>query len=211
MPIVQSLATHHSLRRIHTITDNLFFWQGLRWVPVGAALIIISLALSPAAPVPKVLRPWVGIPLIVIAFWLSQSVIGRHYARTLGRVEMDNQRHTRRTTIKWLVACPALALAMVADARWQPPVMVSGIVMALLIEAYRESTGGGRLHYVAASASLVAIALLPLWNVIAPGIPALNVVMGYVGAIYVFGGVLDHRELLRAIAAATEAVDVGAI
>jgi hypothetical protein len=211
MPRVETPARHRSLRRIHAITDNLFFWQGLRWVPLGVALVLVSIALSPVDPLPKVLRPWVGTPLLVAAFWLSQSVIGRHYARTVGRVQMDHERHTTRTAIKWLVACPALAFAMVADAHWRPPVLVSAIVLALLIEAYRESTGGGRLHYVAASVGFMAIAQFPLWNVMAPGVGALSVVMGYLGAIYVIGGVLDHRELLHALGTPTETDDVGAV
>lgn len=31
-----------SLQRIHDFTANFFFWQGLRWVPLGAALLILS-------------------------------------------------------------------------------------------------------------------------------------------------------------------------
>ena len=28
------------LRRLHAVTDNFFFWQGLRWIPMGFALMV---------------------------------------------------------------------------------------------------------------------------------------------------------------------------
>src|ERR1051325_9946426 len=79
-PLPDAMPTER-LRRLHAVTDNFFFWQGLRWVPLGAALIIVSISLSPANPLPRELRPWLGVPFLVVAFWLSGSVIGPYYAR----------------------------------------------------------------------------------------------------------------------------------
>jgi hypothetical protein len=134
------------LRRVHDVTDNFFFWQGLRWVPIGVALMVVSIAMMPGVPLAKPIRPWVGVPFLLVAFWLSTSVLGRYYARHFGRVRMDLSRHKTRTSVKWLVAYPVVLASMVVDAAWKPPVLVSAIAFALAIEAYRESTGGGRTH-----------------------------------------------------------------
>lgn len=201
------------LRRIHAITDNFFFWQGLRWVPMGAALVICSIAWMPSIPVPNELRSWIGVLVILLALWLSGSVVGGYYARNFGRVQGDASRHTTRTRIKLYVVYPAWAFALIVDAKWKPSILVSSIVLALAIEAYRESTGNGRHHYVVASILLLAFALLPWFGVVPTGVDAVTAEIGICGAIYVVGGLLDHRELVRALggANATGPVDVGAV
>ena len=187
------------LRRVHAVTDNFFFWQGLRWIPIGVALMVFSVAMLPGVPIPKPIRPWVGVPFMLVALWLSTSVLGRYYAAHFGRVSMDLTRHKTRTSVKWFVIYPAMLAAMVVDAKWKLPVLASALVFALAIEAYRESTGGGRLHYIVAAVLLVAYSLFPLLGVIAPGINALAGVIGLTGAIYVVGGLLDHREMVRVL------------
>jgi hypothetical protein len=194
-----------NLRRLHAVTDNFFFWQGLRWVPIGVALMVVSIAMMPGVPLAKPIRPWVGVPFMLVAFWLSTSVLGRYYARHFGRVRMDLSRHKTRTSVKWLVAYPAMLAAMVVDARWKPPVLLSAIAFALAIEAYRESTGGGRTHYIFAAFTLGAFALLPALGVISTGLTALAGVLALTGAIYVVGGLLDHRELVHILGSATAA------
>jgi hypothetical protein len=188
-----------ALGRIHAVTDNFFFWQGLRLVPLGAALIVVGLALSPAVPLPHALRPWLGVPFLVAALWLSTGVLGRYYARNFGRVQIDFARHTKRTTIKWIVVYPAILAAMVVDAIWRPPVLVSAIAFGLALEAFRQSTGGGRFHYVIAAVALGAFSLFPAFGLIQPGIDALAALIVGVGAIYVIGGILDHRELVATL------------
>ena len=96
---------------------------------------------------------------------------------------------------------------LVADSLWKPPVIASAIVFALAIEAYRESTGGGRFHYVAAGTPC-SRSLFPLFGLIAPGKEAVATVIGVMGFIYVIGGLLDHRELVHILATSAEATDV---
>jgi hypothetical protein len=199
------------LRRIRAVTDNFFFWQGLRWVPFGVALIAFSAGMDPSMPIPKGLRPWFGVPFMLLAMWLSTSVLGQYYARTFGRVRTDPSRHTLRTSVKWLIVYPAIALAMVVDAKWQPPVYVSALVFAAAIEAYRESTGGGRLHYIVASISLLALGILPLMRQMPTGRPSLSLVTAILGAIYVIGGLLDHRELVRTLSPSDDDRDVSPV
>src|SRR5574338_899948 len=185
------------LQRIRDVTDNFFFWQGLRWVPLGAAMLGTAAAHSPRVPIPPSVRSWIGLPTFVLALWLSSSVLGRYYGRHYGRVRGDASRHVVRTTIKWLVVYPAIAIALLIDAWVGPPVVVSSLVFAIAIEAYRQSTGGGREHYIVAALGLVAFSILPLLGLLSPGKPILASLIGIVGFIYIVGGVLDHRELVR--------------
>ena len=194
--------SNSDLRRLHAVTDNFFFWQGLRWIPMGVALMVCSIAMMPGFPLPKNIRPWIGIPFIVVALWLSTSVLGRYYARNFGRVRMDLERHTTRTSVKWLVVYPAILGSMLVDGIWKPPVLLSAIAFALAVEAYRESTGGGRTHYIFAALTLGIFSLFPALGVIPTGVVALAGVIALTGAIYVVGGLLDHRELVRILGSA---------
>jgi type IV secretory pathway TrbD component len=199
------------LRRIHDVTDNFFFWQGLRWIPMGAALLGLAVASSPRVPMSSALREWIALPLFGVAIWLSSSVLGRYYARHFGRVRGDPSRHTRRTSVKWLVVYPAIAAAFVIDAKFGPPVIVSALAFAIAIEAYRQSTGGGRVHYTVAALGLVAFAILPLFGVVSTGKQILTPLIGVVGLIYIVGGLLDHRELVRMFAPVPEEAHVSPV
>src|ERR1051325_528961 len=105
--------TTSRLRQIHDVTDNFFFWQGLRLIPMGIAMLVAGLTSSAAVPIPHAARQWIPPPLLAIAVWLSLSVLGRYYANRFGRVASDPSRHTVRTSIKWFVVCPAIAGALV--------------------------------------------------------------------------------------------------
>jgi len=191
--------TTNRLRQIHDITDNFFFWQGLRLIPMGAGLLGSAVLLSPDVPIRAGLREWIALPLLAIALWLSTSVLGQYYSRHFGRVRGDPSRHVARTTVKWLVVYPGLIVAMLVDVKIGPPVVVSGFAFAIAIEAYRQSTGGGRVHYIVAAIALIAFSVLPLIDVVQSGRHALTPLIGIVGLIYMVGGVLDHRELVRVL------------
>ena len=166
--------------------------------------------MMPGVPLSKDVRPWIGVPFMIVALWLSTSVLGRYYARHFGRVRMDLSRHKTRTTVKWFVVYPAMLAAIIVDGLWRPPVLLSALAFAGAIEAYRESTGGGRLHYVVAAIGFVAFSLLPLLGVLPNGIAAVGAVIGLTGAVYVVGGLLDHRELVR-ILGSNDASDVSTV
>jgi len=164
----------------------------------------------PGVPLSKDVRPWIGVPFMIVALWLSTSVLGRYYARHFGRVRMDLSRHKTRTTVKWFVVYPAMLAAIIVDGVWRPPVLLSALAFAGAVEAYRESTGGGRLHYAVAAVGFVAFSLLPLLGVLPNGMAAVGAVIGLTGAVYVVGGFLDHRELVR-ILGSNDASDVSTV
>ena len=192
--------TREDLQRVHRVTDNFFFWQGLRWVPMGAALLACAGAFSPRLGVPSPLREWVAGLSLAAALWLSTSVFGRYYSGHFGRVHGDPSRHVLRTYVKWFVVCPAIVGAILLDSRFQPPLILSGVALAIAIEAYRQSTGGGRIHYIVASAGLAAFSILPVAGLTSPGRSSLTPLIGILGLIYIVGGMLDHRELVRMLA-----------
>jgi len=196
--------TADRLRQIHDVTDNLFFWQGLRLIPMGAALLGYAVIYSLHVPIPAHAREWIALSLFAVALWLSTSVLGRYYARHFGRVRSDPSRHVVRTSVKWLIVYPAILVAMVVDATVAPPVVVSALAFALATEAFRRSTGGGRAHYILAAIGLVVFSILPLLDVVPAGKHSLTPLIGIIGLIYIVGGVLDHRELVRVVAPVQE-------
>jgi hypothetical protein len=185
------------LRQIHDVTDNFFFWQGLRWIPMGAALLGCAAAYTQRLSLPHPVRQWISLPMFAVALWLSTSVLDRYYARRFGRVRGDPSRHRRRTFIKWAIAYPAIAVAFFIDARIAPPMLASALAFAVAIEAYRQSTGGGRVHYIVAALALLVFAMLPQFGVLDPGRASFAPLIGLVGVVYVIGGLLDHAELVR--------------
>jgi len=191
-----SAAQTAALDRINAVTANFFFWQGLRWVPLGIALLVVTWSYSAGSPLP---RSWES-PLLIATFaatLAASGMIGRWYARSFGRVRGIPGQHARRTRTKWLVVYPALLVALLVDGIAKPPVLCSGIAFAAAIEAYRRSTGGGRAHYVIASIAFAALTFAPTLGLTLPGPAALNLLIAVLGATYTIGGILDHRELTR--------------
>jgi len=188
------------LRRLHAITANYFFWQGLRWVPPGAALILFVWSTMPSFPLPAAWRdatPWFALTLGLVASWL----IGKYYAHTYGYVRSLPGMHARRNAVKWSVVYPMIALALMVDGLLKPSIIVSGLVFAVSIEAYRRSTGGGRRHYVLASVLFAAATFAPALGLVQPGRDVLALVLGSLGGVYMIGGVFDHLELRRVLQA----------
>ena len=185
-----------ALDRINAITANFFFWQGLRWIPLGAALLVAAWSSSQSSPVPESWRSTLFIATMTVALAVS-AMIGRWYGRSFGRVRGIPGQHARRTRTKWLVVYPALLVALLVDVIVKPPVLVSGITFAAAIEAYRRSTGGGRHHYIIVSIAFAALTFAPTLGLATPGAGALNLLITLLGASYTIGGLLDHRELKR--------------
>jgi hypothetical protein len=185
-----------ALERINAVTSNFFFWQGLRWVPLGLALVVVAWAHGPRSPVPDAWEVPLFIATMTVALAAS-SMVGGWYARSFGRVRGIPGQHARRTRTKWLVVYPALVVALMVDAFAKPSVLISGIAFAASIEAYRRSTGGGRHHYIIMSIAFAALTFAPTFGLVRPGASALNLLIALLGACYTIGGLLDHRELKR--------------
>jgi len=185
-----------SLRRIHDFTANYFFWQGLRWVPIGAALLLLSLQPGKLLPFVHGAAILVAAAIFAIALAIS-SRIGRWYRRNFGAVRGESTMHARRNLLKWTVFFPMLAMAEVLDCLWRPPILLSGLAWAVAIVAYWASTGRGRDHYIVISGAFAVSTFAPL--VLGPGsvIQRMRFLVALIGLVYVVAGVLDHLALLR--------------
>jgi hypothetical protein len=179
---------------VRQVTANLWFWQGLRWAPVGplvaGATILASAGSNPAVA-------WTGLAAMVALAWWLYRIADRYYVRRYGVVRLALGQHRFRDQIKWLAVYPAMAASIVVDMLAKPPVFVTGAVWAAAVLLYRRSTGGGRRHYLVAAAVLVALVPLPALGVVEPGKDALTLWLVVVAILYVACGVLDHVELAR--------------
>jgi len=145
--------------RVRAVTDNFFFWQGLRFVPLGPALMVAALAFLPG--VHETVGDGVLIVCLIVAM-LASSWIGRRYRRDFGHVRPIPGAHALRSRLKWLLVYPLMLGALAVDLLRPMPILVSGPVWAVAILLYRSSTGGGRGHYITLAAMIAALALAPL-------------------------------------------------
>jgi hypothetical protein len=196
-------ASRTNLEEVRAIAANYFFWQGLRWIPIGVALIVVAVDLL-AKDFFGPLGLLVGMLSLVVAFWMSTTGLRGYYRRNFGRVRADPDLHARRESIKWMVVYPAMMASTIFDLKLSLPIVISGFVWAISLEAYRRSTGGGRVHYVVAAAALCIFGLLPLGGSVPTGKDGVAVLVGFFGLIYVIGGILDHRELVRVMGRAAD-------
>jgi hypothetical protein len=176
----------------HRISANYFFWQGLRWVPLGFALLLLSI-------LPRGSHP-LAVSMFVIGIALAVSLAaGRTYKRRFARARRLAEGHAQRERWKWFVVYPLMFLALVWDIRSASMFFVTGPVWGGAIAAYWWSTGRGRLHYIPIAIAVALTGLLPTVGLIPPGKPMLNVFFAVIGATYVIAGILDHLELARVL------------
>ena len=188
---------------IRRVSANLFFWQGLRWVGPGAALLLFAWGSSPRLPqVWREVIPWAAIAIGAAGATLA----ARYYAENFGHAQPEAQSHERRDRIKWTVVYPMMFLALIIDSVLALPVVVSGFVFAGGMEAYRRSTGGGREHYLLASLMFSAFGFAPVLDLVRPGRDAVTLFIGLLGLVYVGGGLLDHLALCRALRRTAEEI-----
>ena len=199
-------------QRLYHVTANYFFWQGLRWVPIGALGLLQAVLLAdpdwwPLAPGYEDRLLLAALAAAVVAC----KLIGDYYARTFGQVRGFPGLHHRRGLVKWFLVYPAMLASLVLDATLASPLFLSGPVWAGALLAYRWSTGGGRRHYLLAAAVLAALPVVPATGRAAPGASMVALLLGVMGMIYVIGGILDHLELSRVLRPVEEQANHAAV
>jgi len=181
------------LERIEQVTANYFFWQGLRLVPMGIAMILVAFIIEWRS-IPQALRNILMLGALAAALWTS-SALGGYYRRTFGSVRGIPRQHSRREMWKWTVVYPLMVGSFIVDAAWKGPLLISGLAWGAATVAYWWSTGRGRPHYHGVALLFAATTLLPALTSIDRGTPMLTLFIGIVGAAYVVAGLLDHLEL----------------
>jgi hypothetical protein len=177
--------------RVRAVTDNFFFWQGLRFVALGPLLILASL--SDTLGMHKKVGDVVLIACMIAAIFAS-TAIGKRYRRDFGHVRPIPGAHVLRSQLKWLVVYPLMFGALAVDLLRPMPILVSGPVWAIGILLYRASTGGGRSHYVALAGCIAALGLTPLIASVT-GREMVSLMFLVLGAGFTACAWLDDREM----------------
>jgi hypothetical protein len=165
---------------------HLWYWQGLRWAPGGVLLLATAVALT--VPMPVSAR-WAGWLLATVVAARLHGIAGDYYARTFPHLKPGAR------TGGGLAASAGLALALVADTQWTPPILVTAVVGASVLLAYGVATGGGRPHHVVGMAGLMALAPLPALGIVETARSRVLLCLVACGVLYPVMAVLDHREL----------------
>jgi hypothetical protein len=186
------------LERIRRVTANYFFWQGLRWVPLGIVIMILGLKYSPWWPLAGAWENIFLLAVLAIVIGIS-ALVGRYYRRTFGHVREDPDAHQRREVMKWFLVYPLMVTSLVIDIVYKPAFFVTGFVWSVGILAYWSSTGRGRPHYLVASVGMLVLSFVQWSGFIEPGKQMFSVFAVVLGAIYIIGGMLDHRELCQVL------------
>jgi len=184
------------LERIRSVTANYFFWQGLRWVPLGVVIMALGLRRTHWWPFSGVWEDVFLFAVIVFATVVS-PIIGRYYRCTFGNVMDDPEVHQRREMMKWFFVYPLMIASLVIDMVYKPAFFITGLVWSGGILAYWSSTGRGRPHYIVASLCMLLLTPVQWLGLVEPGRPMFSVFGFLLGVIYIVGGTLDHRELCR--------------
>jgi hypothetical protein len=179
--------------RVRAVTDNFFFWQGRRFIALGPVLMIAAFTTN--AAIDERIADGVLVAALAAAILVS-AAMGRRYRSEFGRVSPLPGAHAARSWIKWLLVYPAMIASLAADLLYADrlPVFLSGFVWAAAVFLYRQSTGGGRAHYLVLAVSLEALGLAPL----AAGITSRDMVavmMLVLGAGFTVAALLDDAEM----------------
>jgi hypothetical protein len=184
---------------VRRVTRDLWYWQGLRFVPIGIVGLVAGVTYSPAWPeaVPEGVVLLLGFVIAVVGYRAAD----RYYARTMGTVHPDLSMTRLRSQVKWFAVYPAMVLSLVLDAALAPSVFVSGPVWAASLVLYWWSTGRGREHYLVLASLTALFAFVPIAEPTLAGRAAFGVFFAWFGLVYVIAGILDHVALTRALPA----------
>ena len=177
--------------RVRAVTDNFFFWQGLRFIALGPLVVIALLANMPG--VNEMAGNIILAACLVGAIWAS-SFVGRRYRRDFGSVRPLPGAHAIRSRVKWLIVYPLMFAALAVDLKNPLPVFLSGPVWAAGLMLYRHSTGGGRFHYLVLAATIAALGLAPVAAGLT-GKETMTIMFLILGAGYTACAWLDDREM----------------
>jgi len=178
--------------KLRAVTENLFFWQGLRFVPVAA--VMAALGLTIAVPGLDELTANVVLVAMLVLGSMAVHLAGLKYRRDMGNVSPIPGAHRKRSRVKWLLVYPIMFAALWLDFRYPQPLFFTGATWAIAVFLYRYSTGGGRDHYLVLAGVLGAFTLAPLVAKV-EGAPLVGLFMLVLGAGMAASFTLDDREM----------------
>ncbi|HEX8171109.1 MAG TPA: hypothetical protein VF824_11270 [Thermoanaerobaculia bacterium] len=177
------------LELLHDLTANYSDRQGLRIVPVGLAIV------AQALPWGTIRYGGLGIgQYLLIAAVIAYSAIGRLYARRFGSVE-ELPYPGAPLLLQSILVLLLLLAAMAVDIIAEPPLFVSGLLIAFWIALSAWPARAVRAQYLGIALLLALVSLLP-----AAGLARESVARIYgiaFGTALVVSGIADHILFTR--------------
>jgi hypothetical protein len=186
------------LRDIHDLTANYSDRQGLRIVPM--ALAVMMQAFPQYIP-----RSIFGFDIVLVAMAIALGgyfLIGRYYRNRFGAVEEIADDKTILFFGSLVLIMFALIIAFMVDVAANPPVFVSGLLVAAWLIATAWPSRQIRGQYLAIGLVLALVSLAPL---VGEPLPSVGRIYGFVfGSMLLLAGVRDHLAFVRFFAAAEQ-------
>lgn len=186
-----------NLKQIHALTENFSSFQGLKGIPLGLLLMVLSIwASAQTGPGPALYFP-VGISVVLIYLYWS---VTRFYAQVFGTVVPNHRQKLVNSSVEIGIAAVAL-LSFWADTSFSHAFSTLGLVFAIaMLVDYRRVAGRSKdtflLFYPAAALLMVSLSIAPLfdlnwWEPL--GIKALLLgICAAAGMCFIILGVITH-------------------
>jgi hypothetical protein len=200
-------AQMNSTNQTRFLAANYSSLQGLRIVPFGLLLLVVSLwANGQQGPARDLSLPLTFLVILLVCYF----AIDRYYRHVYGRVQRSPA--SLRTDYIITVAAAILALgAFILDSAEKVPISALGLLFALgsLEEYIRMSVRFQSRYYfpyLILSVLLALVSVLPLfgitgfWKVLGIKAPLLGISM-VIGAIMILSGILAHIQFVRSLPA----------
>ncbi len=193
------------LKRIRFLAANYPNLQGLKYIPQGLLLILLSLwANTLRKPATDLTLP----VLSVIACGAFYLAVDRYYARTFGQVQRTAEKIRFERLSEIFGGVLALG-AFVTDVSVKLPVSTLGLAFAALflveyLRLARFTRDRFLLYYPAIIVLMAGVALLPLlgdsnwWQPIGMKSPVLAAIVVF-GIMVIVSGILGHLFLVRSL------------
>lgn len=155
-----------NLKQVRTLTTNFSMYQGLKGVPFGLLLLIISLwASAQAEPAPSLFFP-VGISIV---FFYLYWIVNQFYNRVYGVVIPENKQKIITRICEVVIGVGAL-IAFWVDVSISPAFSTLGLVFAsaLLVDYVRVAPKTEErllLFYPFAILLMTVLSLLPVFDI----------------------------------------------
>jgi hypothetical protein len=150
---------------VRSLTTNFSFFQGLKGIPLGLLLMVLSIwASAQTAPGPALFFPIGSVVVLLGLYW----IVYRFYQQVFGVVVQAKRRKTASTIREGLIGAAALA-AFWIDTSLSISISVLGLIFAgAMLVDYGRVPGktGNRLlwFYPAGALLMLSLSLIPFFN-----------------------------------------------
>lgn len=195
------------LAQIRYVTENYQQLQGLRWVPLGVALLLATPLYAgwEFTQSGVLLALWVLPVAVGLGLWW---LVGRYYTRTFGHVQpiARPKRTWREETVVWALLLAAIVVPRGTGSDRLRLLLITLVVLAFIV-FYLRRTGNLRLrpHWIVLPTVLAAVnlALLTPLPFLRPDHWPFHTLFAIwvasIGVGMIVGGLLDHLLLLHTI------------